>query len=522
MYQALCHAVLVVRPHYATRLPRDVDIATAERGARMLGLPLKEQGVRVARLLEARNPRRPDEALRQELVVQMPRRATKTTSIFATMLGRCDTRRGHRVVVTAQSGNIASQIMREHAQVLLARGYAVESRGRRRRPDRIVYYANGGRERLEWPSTDADGNVIDVAQEEYDDVSPEELEELGIRLGSKMWAVPPDPGAVRSQASDDIWIDEAGELEGDVGNDLLTGVLPLMDTRGPLAQIIVSGTPGRFRAGMFWELLSEARDGGRLAPGILDYSATDAEATDPKTVSDPKVWRRVHPGLSSGLVTAKTLEKRLYRLGPLKFAREYLCMWPLDGSVSAIDMAKWRALAVPQEPLPDRFGLAYDVANDGATAAIAAAWRDPAGIARVAILDYRNGANWVAPVAHKIARKYRMPIRYDGIGANHGPSIQIKKLRGAALIAGYLKDAAAAAQLLTENLDDRLLVHFDQSSLNAAAEGAAWRLTEGARLFARKLATDDPVPIVAASLALYQYDQLPEYQPLRSRVSSAA
>jgi hypothetical protein len=273
---------------------------------------------------------------------------------------------------------------------------------------------------------------------------------------------------------------------------------------------------------MFWELLSEARQGGRLAPGILDYSATDNEASDPETVKDPKVWRRVHPGLSSGLVTVKTLEKRLYRLGAVKFAREYLCMWPLDGSVSAIDMEKWRALAVPQEPLPARFGLAFDVANDGSTAAVAAAWRDPAGIARVAILDYRSGTNWVSGVVHQIARKYRLPVRYDGIGANHGPATQIKKLRGATLISGYLKDAAAAAQLLTGDIDDRLLVHFDQSSLNAAAEGAAWRLTEGARLFARKLATDDPVPIVAASLALYQYDQLPDYQPLRSRVTAAA
>lgn len=520
MYQPLCHSVHVVRPHYATRLPRDVDIATAERGARMLGLPLKDQGIRVARLLEARNPRRPDEALRQELVVQMPRRATKTTSIFATMLGRCDTRHGHRVVVTAQSGNIASQIMREHAQVLLARGYAVESRARRRRPGRIVYYANGGRERLEWPSTDRDGKPIDVAQEEFDDVTPEELEELGIRLGSRMWAVPPDPGAVRSQASDDIWIDEAGELEGDVGTELLTGVLPLMDTRGPLAQIVVSGTPGKFRAGMFWELLTEGRAGGPHAPGILDYSATDDEASDPEKVNDPKVWRRVHPGLSSGLVTVKTLQKRLYRLGPVRFAREYLCMWPLDGTVTAIDMDAWRAHKIPAETLPKRFGLAYDVAPDSSTAALAAAWRDPGGIARVAILDYRAGVSWLPKVAHTVARKYRMPIRYDGIGANHGPAGAIERLRGVTLVSGFLKDAAAAAQLLTSNLGDGVLEHFDQSSLNAAADGAAWRLTEGARLFARRLATEDVAPLVAASLALYQFDQLPQPQPTKIRTAA--
>jgi hypothetical protein len=78
-----------------------------------------------------------------------------------------------------------------------------------------------------------------------------------------------------------------------------------------------------------------------------------------------------------------------------------------------------------------------------------------------------------------------------------------------ALVPGYLKDAAAAAQLIVSNLGDGILVHFDQSSLNAAAEGAAWRQTEGARLFARRLASTDTAPLVAASLALYQFDQMP-------------
>lgn len=501
----MSHTDLMARPRYATPVPRDTDIAVALRGATMLGLDLKDQGQRVARLLEARRRRRPDEALRQELVIQIPRRSTKTTSIMSTMLGRADTRPGHRVVITAQSGNIASQIMREHAQILLARGYAVESRSRRRRPGRIVYYANGGRERLEWPSTDRDGNAIDVSQEEFDDVTPEELEERGIRIGSKIWAVPPDAGAVRSQASDDIWIDEAGELDGNVGTDLLTGVLPLMDTRGPLAQLVVSGTPSKFRNGMFWDLLSEGRDGGPMAPGILDYSA--AESDDPE---DRKVWRRVHPGVSSGMVTMATLEKRRYRLGPVRFAREYLCLWPVDGSTAAINMDAWRAAAGGRVELPERFGLAYDVSPDGSTAAVAAAWRDPAGIAHVAILDYRAGVSWVPDVVHRIARKYRVPVRYDGIGANHGPAGEIGRRRGGvALVPGYLKDAAAAAQLLTSNLGDGILVHFDQSSLNAAAEGAAWRQTEGARLFARRLATTDTAPLVAASLALYQFDQMP-------------
>lgn len=500
------HTDPMARPRFATPLPRDTNIDAGLRGAKLLGLDLKDQGQRVARLMEARHRRRPDEALRQELVVEMPRRSTKTTSIMSVQLGRADTRPGHRCVITAQSGNIASQILREHAMILIARGYAVESRQRHRKPGRIVFYANGGRERLEWPATDADGRPIDVNSDDVDEMSDDERAQ--IRLGSQIWCVPPDAGAVRSRASDDIWIDEAGELPGPSGHELLTGVLPLMDTRGTLAQLIVSGTPGVARAGMFWDLLEEGRAGGAMAPGILDYSAADHD-----DATDPKVWRRVHPGLSSGMVTRKILDRRLYRLGEPKFAREYMCMWPVDGSVSAFDLGRWRAAAAPQRPLPKRFGLAYDVAPDSSTAAVAAAWRDDAGIAHVAILDYRAGVSWLAGVVHGVARKYRVPVRYDGIGANHGPAGDIGRRRGVQLVVGTLKDAAAAAQLIVSDLNDGILVQFDQSSLNQAVEGAAWRDTEGARVFARKQAAGDVSPVVAGSLALYQFDQLPVPQP---------
>lgn len=500
----------VIRPRFPRRLPAEVDIELAHTGARMLGLPLLPQGEQVATVLEARNRRRPEEALHSTVVVHIPRRSTKTTSIFETMLGRCETRPGHRVVITAQSGNIASQILREHAMMLLARGRAVESRRRHKRPGRIVYYANGGRERLEWPATTADGAPVDVSSDDFDELDDAELE--GIRLGSQMWVVPPDAGAVRSRASDDIWIDEAGELEGQKGHDLLVGVLPLMDTRGPLAQLVISGTPGKLREGMFWDLLSEARAGGRFAPGLLDYSAPDDKPVDiPSYVADPRLWRKVHPGYASGLTTRKVLEERLYRLGPEKFAREYLCMWPLTAGSAAFDLDAWKAGALEDAELavPDRFGLAFDVAPDGSTAALAAAWRDADGVARGGLVDYRAGTAWLAPLAHAVARKYRMPLRYDSIGANHGPAGEVARMRGVTLKPGALKDAAAAAQLLVSELAGAGFEHYDQPSLNSAVEGAGWRKLEGATVLGRRLSTADVSPVVALSLALYQYDQLP-------------
>lgn len=469
----------MAKPTYASRASQATDIATAELGATMLGLDLTPQGERVARLLEARKGagvRYP------EVVVQMPRRATKTTSIWATIIGRAATREGYRCVVTAQSGTTASRILLDHALLMLASGHAVESRERNQdhAAGKVVLYRNGGRERLEFPN------------------------------GSRIWVVPPDAGAVRSAAADDIVVDEAGEHDPVKGRDFLDAVQPLMDTRGPLAQLIITGTPGKVRAGMFWDTLEDARRGRDRDLGILDYSARDDE-----DIEDRSVWRRVHPGPSSGLTPMRVLERRWMKLGPVAFAREYLCRWPADAQTSAIDMDAWRDHVVPMEPLPERFGLAYDVAPDDSSAALVAAWRDAAGVARVAVLEYWDGVSWLPRKAHAVARTYRVPIRHAGIGANFGAEQEIQRMRGVVTTASSTKEVMGAAQAFVSALADEQLVHFDQSSLNAAAEGAAWRELENGRLFGRKASAADVCPLVAGTLALWQFDHQPTAGPTR-------
>jgi hypothetical protein len=327
-------------------------------------------------------------------------------------------------------------------------------------------------------------------------------EHLDFGNGARVWVVPPDAGAVRSAAADDIVIDEAGEHDPVKGRDFLDAVQPLMDTRGPLAQLIIAGTPGKVRAGFFWDTLEQGRAGTDRELGILDYSIRDDEDAE-----DRKVWRRVHPGPASKLTPMSVLERRWTKLGPVAFSREYLCRWPFDGSTSAIDKAAWVTGAVGERAVPDRFGLAFDVAPDGSAAALCAAWRDEDGLAYLSVLDYRFGVSWLSGVAQQVARKYRLPVRYDAIGANHGPAQEIARQRGANVIAGTSKDAQAASQLLVSTLTDGRLRHFGQASLNTAARIATWSEREGGRYFGRR--QGDVSPLVAAALALYQFDAQP-------------
>ncbi len=471
-------------PRFASRVPKATDLSCVVEGARLLGLGLLPQGIRVAGLLEAR---RGGERMYKTAVIQMPRRATKTTSVWATILGRAATMPGYLCVTTAQSGAVASRILLEHAELMIRNGECVESREARSGSDRPVLFRSGGRERIDFPN------------------------------GSRVWVVPPEAGAVRSAGADDVVIDEAGEFEGEKGQQFLQGVLPLMDTKGPLAQLVVAGTPGKVRGGMFWDQLELARARRDRETGILDFSAADSD--DPE---DRRVWRRVHPGPASGLTPMKVLERRRHQLGAVKFATEYLCLWPVDASVSAIDSARWAAAARPDAPmdLPERFGLAFDVHRQDASAAVCAAWRDEEGNAWVVVLEHRMGVSWLARFIHPRAKARRLPIRYDNVGSNVGPASELSRMRGVQLVPGTMKDAFAATQLLVSSLADGKLRHFDQGSLNTAVEGAAWRQVEAGRLFGWRSSTADIVPLNAAAWALWQYDQAPQRRTVTARASA--
>lgn len=477
--------IMAARPTYESRTRGAVDISAAHLGASLLGLPLFDQGERVARVMEAR---RGEGARFSDVVVEMPRRSTKTSSIWATLIGRAMTRPGYKAVTTAQTGTTASRILLEHAEHLIANGEAVESREARSGSSKIVLYRNGGREHLDFPNR------------------------------SRIWCVPPEAGAVRSAAADDILIDEAGELDVEKFAAMMSGLLPLMDTRGPLAQLIVAGTPGLVRAGPFWEMLEAGRNRTDPDLGILDYCARDNE--DP---ADRKVWRRVHPGPSSHrpdgkpLTPMSVLEKRFKKLGPLRFAREYLCQWPTNAGVTAIDPGDWSAREVPVVQLPARFGLAADCEPNGAAAAIVAAWRDADGEPFVALLEYRAGTGWVPAVLRSMARKHGRAIAgiaVDGIGANVPV---IEALTRARPMVATVQPGFRAIQGACQTFVNRLPYHQVQPDLERAIEGANWRVVEGGRLFGRKVSAADISPLVAAVEALWAFDQKPQ----RQRVSMA-
>lgn len=444
-------AVFTAAPAGLSPVPEGTSISAAQKGAEMLGLELTPQGVQVAAVLEARNQY--GLPLYDDVTIQIPRRATKTTSIQLVLLGRCATRPGYRVIQTAQDGTRASGFFMDMVRAMERVEPDEEARDWR-------VFKSTGREYLEWSN------------------------------GSRWWVVPPKASSFRGGAADVLWFDEAGELDPDESDDLEAGALPVMDTRED-GQVIKSGTPGLVRAGLFFKSLAAAH----AAPdtlGLVDYSARDSEVVDVEGMTEDQVQGlllRVHPGLACGLTSMAKMLKRFATMDLAKFIREYLCVWPPDTSTTALDLAKYAEteVAPAQAPEGTPWALGYNVAIGGVAAAVAAAWFDDNGHPHVQVMEYRVKTDWLVEDLAK-ALKACVPLAYDNIGDNiaiaqalgRRPRTNTKHLR-----ALQLREVAAGTATIASAVDSASFFHGASQALDRAVQSATWRDSGGSRLFRR-------------------------------------
>lgn len=401
----------------------------------------------------------------ETVAICVPRRAGKTTVILALALGRCITRENYTVLFTAQSGTKASARFLQMARDLDRRDPNVESRGfriLRGAGNQCVLFANG----------------------------------------SLFQVLTPKPDAFRGDAADLIILDEAQEHTVEDSAELMGAILPTMDTR-PGAQIIVAGTAGERRSGLFWESLEEGRR-GVIRSGIVEFAAPDT--TTAEEASDPELWKFAHPGIGT-LTDLRTIGTRFEKLPLPQFMREYLGIWPEDFNVSAIDPMTWRAALSDLVAKPGTFSIAYDVAPDQSSAAIAASWRVN-DIAYVEIIDHRLGVDWLGKRLLELALKYRVAIGHDTIGAPLAEAEWLQRQRPKPKLRPQtMRDVTIGCQIFMKELQAGRLRHFDQPSLNDAAQRAAKRpLSENSWAWGRRLSGGDITPLVAATLALRCFD----------------
>lgn len=469
--------VMRAAPRFLSPIPAGTDIEVAHVGARLQRLPITPQGEHVAGVMESKTDVGANKY--KQVVVQIPRRSTKTTTIQNVLLGRCATIPGWQVVSTAQDGTRASQFFRDMMDLIEAHANEIQEL----RQDEALEAWDGTGKEPEFTYKDALAE-LGIRTLYYS----QQREYIKWRNGSKWRVAKPEAGSLRGGAANDIWFDEGGELDPETSDRLLAGALPMMDTKQGKGQIIVSGTPGTARVGMFWNSLEAAQQAPERL-GIVDYSAD--EFCDP---NDERVWWETHPGLACGLTSIETIRERhdpITGLSLPEFMREYLCIWPPDSKVTALNLKNWGITETDPlgEPPSVAWGIGWDVAIGGSAAAVAVAWYDENDEPHVQIMDHRAGSQWVAPYVGKAVQAFpRVPLGYDSIGDNitvaqalgRMPRVKTTKIKPLTL-----KEIGAATAAIAVAVDLMTIHHPAHSGLDAAVKNTTWRESNGSRLFMR-------------------------------------
>lgn len=452
-------------PRLFSPVPNDVNLDAAELGVKHLGLSLLPQGRQIAELMEAKKDNgRP---LYRRVVVQMSRRSQKTTAVIATLLGRCLSIPGYRVISTAQDGTRAGQALREILMILDSLD-----------PDGTMglwttRYSNGG-------------------------------EAIYFENGSRWERRPPKEDAFRGAYADCLLFDEAGSYGPEVTEALVQGAIPLLDTR-PMGQLVIIGTPSKSRAGLLWDSLQMAMN-GKPGVGALDYGMNDSD--DP---ADEDVWYRCHPGLASGLTEIDVTRER-FETWPLpKFMVEYLGYFPKSSAERAINPDFWeKTEEVGVKPDTERFVLAFACAPDASSAALVAAWRDKDGVAHITLQDHRAGTAWLPKACQDLLLKYpRARLTYDAVGSGNmdiAAVLERSKVR-ARVRPTARNDVRAGQEALVRMIASGDVRHPDQPGMNEAADILQWKESESAgRWFSHYRSKGDITPLSAAALAMFDVE----------------
>jgi hypothetical protein len=461
------------------------------RGAKLLGLdtprkPLAHQQVTISRALNA--TRANGLALHTVTAVAAPRRATKTTSVWAVALGRLMDPElpDYQVSFTAQTGAKARERFLKDLVAPLERAFPEPSD----RP--FTINRSSGASHIHWPD------------------------------GSRLSILPPLPDSFRGDAYDMVIVDEAQTFDPDESADLLAAILPTFLTRRG-AQLVLLGTAGEFRSGMFHDYLEKGRAG---TSGIVEYAAPEDtplheiepdEDTDiTGTTADPEVWARANPGIGT-LTDIESVRMSFDAMTPENFAREFLGIWS-DGqsSNSFLNMVKIEAGAIegPVPAPPQRFSLGMAVHRDQTYSALCAAWRDESGAAVVAILDHRKGVNWVAERAAYFSLKYRTPIVHDPQkGASSMVAEAFNRITPRPKTDPQVwAQVSNASELFVKTINDGNLKHFsEQPEFMEAARLVQKRVGRQSKrwAFGTDLPEQNIVIIEACAMALRSFDDLP-------------
>ena len=345
----------------------------------------------------------------------------------------------------------------------------------------------------------------------------------------------PSEDALHGKANEIVTVDEAWAFDLAEGEALEQAILPTFTTTG--GQLWIVSTAGTADSGWLRRFVDRGRAAAlagvteRIAYfewsldeqqaaevlAALEAAAALEDQQQAAALREPALELILsrHPAADRTLKLA-ALHQAVESMSPAGVLRAYGNVWTAAED-RAIPSDLWQAAGRrPDEwtaPAPGACSFGVAVSIDRARASLAVAWRTPAGLCRVDVLDERPGTDWVADRLEQLIARWA-PASIGHAGA--GPVLELVDTleRAGTKLAGLSsRDYATACAAFLGELVDRRLEHPHASELDQAAELATTKQLGDAWAWDRRGSAGSIAALEAATVARWHHDHRPTPLP---------
>jgi hypothetical protein len=312
----------------------------------------------------------------------------------------------------------------------------------------------------------------------------------------------PGPKALHGYSPPLVMTDEGWAFAEEEGANLSKAIRPAQITKTDRQWWVISAAGDH--TSKWWDALVEAGRKSVSDPhskmAYFEWSAD--ETLDPL---DPATWD-FHPGLD-GLITLEDLaeEAKPENNSHGDFLRGFLNRSTKAGDTMVIDLDQWDKTGVTYtEPVPIKsVVIAFEVAVDRTAASVYAGWVDPSGETHVALVETREGADWLPDYLLTLSRT-TPPVAF--VADDGGPTRLVTdamRRNGVTVSTLSGKEASTAWLSFKAKITAETLRHDETTAIKDAISVAVERTNGDTTLLSRSRSLGPIDPLIAASTAAW-------------------
>ncbi len=333
------------------------------------------------------------------------------------------------------------------------------------------------------------------------------MEAVEFKNGSRIEVLPSTPAAGHGKTLDLGVIDEAFH-DGDLRRE--QSMIPAMATK-PDAQILGISTAGTDAS----VLLNRKVEQGRraVAEGAdsgIAYFEWSAAPDDADRIGDPKLWATFMPALGH-TIDESVVQHAFDTMELDEFLRAFGNI-PTIGDTREIPPGLWDAVALEDAAPAGGLAVAVDCTPDRSHVSVVVADAD----GQVEVVDHRTGTGWVVDRVTQVAAEGHAVFVDEGGPA--GTFCDPLEAAGVEVVRLGTREFVQACSGFYDAIVEQTIRVRPSAALDAAVVAAAKRSVSDSWAWARKVGSYDVSPLVAASIAVWGTQHLPEREAVEMYV----